>query len=124
MRKLFYLNCGHYTLFEKYKEQDKKINIGHEEKEKIDNNDDILLDSAPSENLTLDEKLNNCLNATLNSLEKETDEKTLSFFTLSEFLHTYGDEDYNILYAKFDNVFDKEEFKNIIERVLGGRNEA
>lgn len=80
------------------------------------NNDDILIDDTKEEstNLTLDKALENSLHATLNSLDKETDEKTLSFLTLSEYLHSYNNFNLKDVYEKFKNIFSKDEFKSIV----------
>jgi len=84
------------------------------------NTDDILVDdTAPAEtestqNLTLDQALENSLHATLNSINVEVDEKTLSFLTLSEYLHAYNNHNLNDVYKHFDKIFDKDEFKAIV----------
>jgi len=83
-------------------------------------NDDILIgDTAPTEtesaqNLTLEQALENSLHATLNSLNEKVDEKTLSFLTLSEYLHAYNNHNLNDVYKHFDKIFDRDEFKAIV----------
>jgi len=80
--------------------------------------DDILVDdAAPTEspeNITLNEALENSLSAVMNSVNKELDEKTLSFLTLSEYLHAYNNFDLKNVYEHFKNTFDKDEFKAIV----------
>jgi len=84
------------------------------------NTDDILIDdTAPAEtesiqSITLEQALENSLHATLNSLQNEVDEKTLSFLTLSEYLHAYNNFDLKDVYEHFKNTFDKDEFKAIV----------
>ena len=83
------------------------------------NTDDILIEdnAAPTEstqNMTLEQALENSLHATLNSVNTELDEKTLSFLTLSEYLHAYNNYPLNEVFEKFKDVFSKDEFKAIV----------
>jgi len=84
------------------------------------NTDDILVDdTAPAEtespeSLTLEQALENSLSATMNSLEKEVDEKTMNFLVLSEYLHAYNNHNLRDVYKHFDKIFDKDEFKAIV----------
>jgi len=88
------------------------------ETESPENDDDVLIgDEAPAESasdLTLDKALENSLHATLNSLQNEVDEKTLSFLVLSEYLHAYNNFNLKDVYTHFDKIFDKDEFKAIV----------
>ena len=83
-------------------------------------NDTLIEDDATPtekespESLTLEQALENSLHATLNSLNEKIDEKTLSFLTLSEYLHAYNNFPINQVYEKFKDVFDKDEFKAIV----------
>jgi len=89
------------------------------ETESAKSNDDILIDDTTQtesvqNDLTLEQALENSLHATLNSLNSEIDEKTLSFLTLSEYLHAYNNFDLKNVYEKFKDTFDKDEFKAIV----------
>jgi len=77
--------------------------------------DDVLVENEQkTEAKTLDEQLSDSLNAVLNSLNKDVDEKTLKFFVLSEYLHAYNNHDLKDVYKQFDDVFSKDEFKAIV----------
>jgi len=84
------------------------------------NTDDILVDDTTPEatesaqNITLDKALENSLHATLNSVNTELDEKTLSFLTLSEYLHAYNNHNLSDVFEKFKDTFNKDEFKAIV----------
>ena len=93
------------TNADKEKEQEKG---GQEGKEKETETESVQND------LTLDKALENSLHATINSVNKELDEKTLSFLTLSEYLHTYNNYPLNEVFEKFSKIFDKDEFKAIV----------
>jgi len=81
-------------------------------------NDDILIDDTMAtespENLTLDKALENSLSAVMNSVNKELNEKTLSFLVISEYLHAYNNHNLKDIYEHFKNTFNKDEFKAIV----------
>jgi len=89
------------------------------ETESPENDDDVLIDdAAPAESvqndLTLDKALENSLSAVINSVNKELNEKTLSFLVISEYLHAYNNHNLKDVYEHFKNTFNKDEFKAIV----------
>ena len=60
------------------------------------------------------QQLNNCISAIVGSLEKNTDEKTLAFLVLSEFLHAYGTDNYAELYKNLKDNLTEQEFKDAV----------
>ena len=60
------------------------------------------------------QQLNNCISAIVSNLEKEVDEKTLAFLTLSEFLHAYGTNNYTELYNNLKDNLTEQEFKDAV----------
>jgi len=88
-----------------------------ESPEKVDiliDNDTAPTETESTQNMTLEQALENSLHATLNSVNTELDEKTLSFLTLSEYLHAYNNHNLSDVYKHFDKIFDKDEFKAIV----------
>ena len=93
--------------------------LGLQGEKENDDVDDVLIDDDDEieEKQNVDNTniaLQNCLDAVMSSLDKEVDKKTLNFLVLSEFLHGYRNEDTKELYNEFKNVFDKDEFKNVL----------
>jgi len=74
-------------------------------------------DKFLDENKDLEKELINSLEAVYSDLffkDNNIDEKTMNFLVLSEYLHAYNNFPLDEVYAKFDKIFDKDEFKAIV----------
>ena len=106
--------------------EDEINKINNKDKNQVENNDleekEILIDEKETlENPNdkendLKKDLDNCLKVVMNDLDNvdNLDKKTMSFYVLSEYLHSYNKADYKDLYKEFKDVLNTEEFSSII----------
>jgi len=98
------------------KKEDKKeiTEPGKEGREK----NDIFVDESEEKQYKneLEKNLDYCLQAVVSDLKdtKNLDKKTLSFYTLSEYLHSYNNANFKEFYEHFKDILNTSEFSAIV----------